>query len=170
LIVSYLVLYSAKQDIWKIADFGLSAPQSSSRTTISTQFSRGTPCYRAPELLVESPTFSYRVDIWALGCILYELALKKKAFMGDWAVLDYSVMKKKLVVGAEGFVELYTLTLLTNLIHRMLEIDPKERPNARELHELFNILVMAAPDVLAFQSDNPLLLKILQSGSCPIYP
>lgn len=160
-----LVLYSAEQDTWKVADFGLSAERSSSRTTMSTRFSRGTPSYRAPELLVETPTFSFRVDIWALGCILYELVVKRKAFAGDWAVLDYSVMRQKLVVRADDFVELSALTPLTNLIHQMLEVDPKDRPTARELHNLFTMLVAAGSEILAVENDNPLLTKILQPVS-----
>src|SRR5271170_1771242 len=69
-----IVLYSAAQDTWKIADFGFSTNRSS-KTTMVIQKGRGTPSYRAPELLTFTnvATFNDRVDIWALGCILFEL-------------------------------------------------------------------------------------------------
>jgi NIMA (never in mitosis gene a)-related kinase len=66
--------------VWKLTDFGISGPALSKGVT--TKFSRGTPCYRAPELLDEQARFTEKVDIWALGCILYEVATGDKAFSG----------------------------------------------------------------------------------------
>ena len=34
-----------------------------------------TPCYTAPELFTEQGVFSYKSDFWALGCIMYEMAV-----------------------------------------------------------------------------------------------
>lgn len=39
----------------------------------------GSPIYMAPETLMSS-NFSYASDIWALGCILYELCMLKSPF------------------------------------------------------------------------------------------
>ena len=38
--------------------------------------------YSAPELILERPDFSDKVDIWALGCCLYFLINKKDPFDG----------------------------------------------------------------------------------------
>ena len=39
----------------------------------------GTPYYMSPEVC-ESKPYSYKSDIWALGCILYEMCTRKHAF------------------------------------------------------------------------------------------
>lgn len=54
----------------KIADFGISkvleGPNSLARTVV------GTPYYLSPEMCQKQP-YSYASDVWALGCVLYEM-------------------------------------------------------------------------------------------------
>lgn len=83
------ILYCASQNAWKIADFG-SAADATSKHAQFTEFSRGTASYRAPELLGEYPVFTNKVDIWALGCIIYELVSQERAFHDDYAVRQYA--------------------------------------------------------------------------------
>lgn len=67
------MLYSRQQHAWKVADFGLSTEGTAVRAK-TTVLGRGTPGYRAPELLREEhATFNNKVDIWAMGCILYQI-------------------------------------------------------------------------------------------------
>ena len=53
----------------KIIDFGSSAFQSSGdiSTYVQSRF------YRAPEVLFQARPYTTKIDIWSLGCILYEL-------------------------------------------------------------------------------------------------
>ena len=39
--------------------------------------------YRAPEILLGSPEYSTPVDVWAIGCIFWELITKSPLFAGD---------------------------------------------------------------------------------------
>lgn len=39
----------------------------------------GTPLYMAPELIEEQP-YDHNVDLWSLGCIIYELLVGKPPF------------------------------------------------------------------------------------------
>ena len=42
----------------------------------------GTASYRAPELITgEKLTYTRQVDIWAIGCIFFELAFNRKSFL-----------------------------------------------------------------------------------------
>jgi hypothetical protein len=42
--------------------------------------------------------FNDRVDVWALGCILFELVSRKKAFRDDWDVLECARQNVKRLV------------------------------------------------------------------------
>src|SRR5208282_5843117 len=83
-ILLILVLLSAKTATWKITDFGLTS-EGASGWAYTTQYSRGTACYRAPELIeaISKPVVSMTSDVWALGCIMYELISDRKAFQND---------------------------------------------------------------------------------------
>lgn len=113
-----------------------------SKGAYTTQASRGTPCYRAPELVKGSkPSFSNRVDVWGMGCILFQLALRKKAFQSDWAVGCYSGSKTELNV-AEYLKEDSVLgdisrKHLVECVYCMLDIDPVKRPSAKCLQAIF---------------------------------
>jgi NIMA (never in mitosis gene a)-related kinase len=60
----------------KIGDLGVA------RTMNTEQFARtvvGTPFYLSPELCEERP-YNEKSDIWALGCLLYELCTFRRPF------------------------------------------------------------------------------------------
>jgi serine/threonine protein kinase len=90
------VLYSQKENIWKLTDFGLTRDGSSQIAHV-TRYSRGSECYRAPELLLGHP-YTNKVDIWPLGCILFELVFGSKAFSNDFAAFQYANSGKTFIV------------------------------------------------------------------------
>ena len=122
-----------------------------------TEHSRGTSSYRAPELLGNISTFSSKVDIWGLGCILFELLVKRKAFENDWAVREYAARNDTLRVPLEYFASEIHCPV-TNLIHKMLNINPKQRPKSNELCEVFTWLL--SPAVIPRESGNEFFSEI----------
>ena len=42
-----------------------------------------TPCYTAPELFSENGIYSFKTDLWALGCIMYEMAIGQVPFFEE---------------------------------------------------------------------------------------
>jgi serine/threonine protein kinase len=85
-----LVLYSKRENRWKLTDFGLSS-EATSKKPRSTEYGVGTPCYRAPELLTEGKRrFTNKVDMWALGCLIAELVTLKVAFPDDYFTQEYA--------------------------------------------------------------------------------
>lgn len=42
----------------------------------------GTPSYLPPEICQDKP-YNKKVDVWALGCVLYEMCTLKPAFRGS---------------------------------------------------------------------------------------
>lgn len=39
--------------------------------------------YRAPEILLGASRYSCAIDMWSVGCIFAEMAMKKPLFQGD---------------------------------------------------------------------------------------
>jgi len=81
------VLFSSRDKCWKLADFG-SASIASSKSLVTTTLGRGTDGYRAPEVITRGQ-YNKRSDIFALGCISYEIVTGQKLFSSDWAVQEY---------------------------------------------------------------------------------
>lgn len=133
------VLYSHSQRVWKIADFGI-ASKATSKRAITTNYGRGTEGFRAPELL---STFHYtnKVDIWAIGCILYETLIRQPLFQHDYLVHQLSQSR--------NVDSLFQLNLsdtqisdtarnhLSSCMRQILDLDPQQRPTAPVLTSLF---------------------------------
>lgn len=69
----------------KVLDFGIvKILQGSAQTSVLTQTGEilGSPAYMAPEQLMDSGRIDHRIDIWALGVILYELLSGRPPFDG----------------------------------------------------------------------------------------
>jgi serine/threonine protein kinase len=132
------VLYSRKDAVWKLADFGLT---SEAAVTWTTSKSRGTEGYRAPELLLslqgKKAIYNNKVDIWSIGCILFELAVCQKAFFNDWATLHYQSSSEALDIPLdESFSEQCKETINRN-IRSILALTSSSRPSAADLETEF---------------------------------
>ena len=71
---------TATLDIVKLADFGL-VKETRARPPFTEYVS--TRWYRAPEILLQDPTYNSPVDMWAVGCILCELYTGRPLFAGN---------------------------------------------------------------------------------------
>ena len=107
---------------YKIGDFGLS---SNAKTLMSTK--AGTPIYMAPELL-NSSKYDCKVDIWALGCLVYELCTLKCAF-------EAASINETMHMIASGNYKPFTgySANLMNILNSMLRVDPTKRASADEV-------------------------------------
>ena len=85
--------------------------------------------------------FDEGVDIWGMGCVLFELVSGEKAFREDWYVKDYTRQNEKLRVPLQPFVEAGIRGPLTNLVHEMLELVPDRRPRAHDLRSIFDDVI-----------------------------
>ena len=130
------MLYCLEDDDWKIADFGSTA-EGTSKGKFTTVYSRGTPSYRAPELLTDTPFYNSKSDIWAGGCIFYELAAKKKAFTSDLGVERYAMSPTTLSIPENRFDwpinDGARREDMEKLIRGLLGIEYKERPSSLDL-------------------------------------
>lgn len=110
----------------KLGDFGISRVLEGSIEAAITVV--GTPYYMSPEVCENKP-YTFKSDVWSLGCCLYEMCMLKHAFSADNLLgLVYKIVSDKY----EPIPEQYTAQLNT-LIQRMLEKKDKPRPSVKEL-------------------------------------
>lgn len=65
----------------RLADFGHACRLPRPEQAMGHMFA--TVWYRAPELMMHAPTHDDRVDVWAAGCIIAELFLRRPLFPGE---------------------------------------------------------------------------------------
>ena len=101
----------------------------------------GTSGYRAPELVRGiKKVFTNKVDIWAIGCIFYELVFRRRAFYEDYDTLNYSFEGTLHVppVNSDNIWDIIPRDVLVAALEKFLNIDPKKRPTAIEIRQQFH--------------------------------
>uniref|UniRef100_A0A8C4R892 non-specific serine/threonine protein kinase n=1 Tax=Eptatretus burgeri TaxID=7764 RepID=A0A8C4R892_EPTBU len=141
-------------ELIKIADFGL-AREIRSLPPYTDYIS--TRWYRAPEVLLKSPRYTFPIDIWAVGCIMAELTTLRPLFPGsseidqifkicqvlgtptqsDWPeghqlVASMHFRWPQIVPSSLKSAIPKASTEALELMHDMLNWDPRKRPTASE--------------------------------------
>jgi serine/threonine protein kinase len=107
-------------------DFGIAKVLDSPKELAKTSI--GTPYYMAPELFNYKP-YSYKVDIWALGCIMYEIMNQKHAFDAQ----NLNGLAIKILKGDKIPLNSIYSKALRGLVDQMLSAKPRERPTIEEI-------------------------------------
>eukprot|EP00931_Biecheleriopsis_adriatica_P053671 TRINITY_DN31477_c0_g1_i1.p1 TRINITY_DN31477_c0_g1~~TRINITY_DN31477_c0_g1_i1.p1 ORF type:complete len:1272 (-),score=235.41 TRINITY_DN31477_c0_g1_i1:38-3853(-) len=110
----------------RIGDFGISRVLEGTVDVAATVV--GTPYYMSPEVCKAEP-YGYKSDIWALGCVLYEMCMLKHAFESQSLLgLVYKIVSETY----EPIPPQYSADLRT-LIDDILEKSSSKRPSGLEL-------------------------------------
>jgi len=109
----------------KLGDFGLASGLDRSRLTIAGTV-LGTAAYMAPEQALGQPADA-RSDLYALGCVLYEMVTGRPPFLGDDAVGVISQHIHTAPV-APSWHDAEVPRALDTLILRLLTKSPDDRP------------------------------------------
>lgn len=124
-----LVVRRAPDWLVKIGDFGVSKHISDDITILNTTV--GTPGYTAPEILhfidaddtEGSSGYTTKVDIWSLGCVLYQLLTGQVPFTTS-ALAKHCRDKSDFPI---ALLAEHATPRLTSLIQKMLHKDPRGR-------------------------------------------
>ena len=112
----------------KIGDLGVA------KILLKNSFAKtliGTPYYLSPEICQEKP-YNDKSDVWALGCILYELCTFKHPFDAkSQGALILKIMNNT----PENVNNTYSKDLC-NLIHLLLEKESEKRPSCKDILNL----------------------------------
>ncbi len=135
----------------KVLDFGLAKLRHATSGRTQAKMVFGTPCYMSPEQTRSAAKADHRSDIYALGCILFELICGRPPFDGD-LVDVVSQHQRVQPARARSFVPSLNLKL-DRLITQMLAKNPDERPQTmaavqRALQEVGAIAPGAAETML----------------------
>jgi serine/threonine protein kinase len=133
-----LVLYSIRDARWKIADFGLTV-NGHERLPLETQDGGGTPGYRAPELIdpdkeTDRILYDNKVDIWAIGCIFYELVFRMKVFRTDFEVQEYRMKGQSLQLPPHSEPDPNLILTIHEVILKTLAVKASHRISAKDLY------------------------------------
>lgn len=110
----------------KLGDFGISRVLEG--TTEAAVTIVGTPYYMSPEVCRSEP-YNWKSDIWALGCVLYELCMLKHAFESSSLLgLVYKIVSDHY----DPIPSFYT-PQLDDLIHHLLAKSAEARPSINEV-------------------------------------
>lgn len=116
----------AKDNTLKLIDFGLSR-----KVDLSMSHNVGTKCYMSPEV-IKNERYTFPVDVWGLGCILYELMTLKRPFSS----IDKKELKNQILVIEPQPIKGSFSQSLIQLVMKMLEKDPKSRIDLTKIQEV----------------------------------
>mmetsp|Transcript_33803 Transcript_33803/g.78159 ORF Transcript_33803/g.78159 Transcript_33803/m.78159 type:complete len:376 (+) Transcript_33803:99-1226(+) len=119
-------LFLTAQDRLRIGDFGISRVLDCTAAFAKTTI--GTPYYLSPEICLEKP-YTFSSDIWALGCVLYELACLRVPF--DATSLQSLV--QKITRGPTPVIPNSYSQELRQLGGDLLHREQTQRPSAQEI-------------------------------------
>ena len=125
-------IFLTKELQLKIGDFGISKQIKNINEYAKTQV--GTLSYMAPEI-IKGENYNNKVDIWSLGCIIYELCTLNYCFKSnsiDKLINDINNQKPGKIDSKEYGI------WLQNLIDSLLVKDNKKRLNIKEILKIVN--------------------------------
>jgi len=119
------VLLSAEAEV-RVGDFGLARVIATTTSRASTGGLVGTPIYLPPEVLQREKA-DHRGDLYALGCMLYEMATGIPPFSGTFAEVAMAKSKRDAKLPDPREVRDAVSADYAAVIRRLMAFDPVER-------------------------------------------
>ncbi|KAI3918133.1 hypothetical protein MKX01_041453 [Papaver californicum] len=124
----------------KLADFGVSASLFDSGNRLHGRKTFvGTPCWMAPEVLLQNNEYDFKADIWSFGITALELAHGHAPFSKFPPVKAILMTIKDAPPGLDYERDKKFSKSFRQIIKMCLEKDPRKRPSAQKLlkHSFF---------------------------------
>lgn len=124
-------IFLCSRGVVKLGDLGLGRYFSS--MTYQAHSVVGTPFYMSPEVITNSCGYSFKSDIWSLGCVLYELTAGDSPFASSR--LDFYALGNRIRKGEYAALPEGTSMRICGLCKEMLQVQPDLRPFAQDVFE-----------------------------------
>ncbi|KAJ0032191.1 hypothetical protein NQD34_002272 [Periophthalmus magnuspinnatus] len=115
-------IFLKKDGTVQLGDFGIARVLNSTVELARTCI--GTPYYLSPEICENKP-YNNKSDIWALGCVLYEMCTLKHAFEAG----NMKNLVLKIIRGSYPPVSVHYSLELRSLLGQLFKRNPRERPS-----------------------------------------
>uniref|UniRef100_A0A8D2Q7I5 non-specific serine/threonine protein kinase n=1 Tax=Varanus komodoensis TaxID=61221 RepID=A0A8D2Q7I5_VARKO len=121
-------IFLTKDGTIQLGDFGIARVLNSTVELARTCI--GTPYYLSPEICENKP-YNNKSDIWALGCVLYEMCTLKHAFEAG----NMKNLVLKIISGSFPPVSVHYSHELRCLISQLFKRNPRDRPSVNSILE-----------------------------------
>ncbi|XP_016055785.1 PREDICTED: serine/threonine-protein kinase Nek1 isoform X1 [Miniopterus natalensis] len=121
-------IFLTKDGTIQLGDFGIARVLNSTVELARTCI--GTPYYLSPEICENKP-YNNKSDIWALGCVLYEMCTLKHAFEAG----NMKNLVLKIISGSFPPVSLHYSHDLRSLLSLLFKRNPRDRPSVNSILE-----------------------------------
>ena len=124
-------IFLTAKGVIKIGDLGLGRYLSEATMEAFTKV--GTPLYMSPEMLSgkKGGGYTWKSDIYSLGCVLYELAMLRAPFKEPG--MTFQELCKRVIRGDYEKLPKVFSREIRDLIDAMLSVDPDDRPELGEI-------------------------------------
>ncbi|XP_067370236.1 serine/threonine-protein kinase Nek1 isoform X3 [Channa argus] len=119
-------IFLTKDGTVQLGDFGIARVLNSTVELARTCI--GTPYYLSPEICENKP-YNNKSDIWALGCVLYEMCTLKHAFEAG----NMKNLVLKIIRGTYPPVSVHYSQELRSLLAQLFKRNPRERPSVSSI-------------------------------------
>ncbi|XP_066429639.1 serine/threonine-protein kinase Nek1 isoform X2 [Eleutherodactylus coqui] len=121
-------IFLTKSGTIQLGDFGIARVLNSTIELVRTCI--GTPYYLSPEICENRP-YNNKSDIWALGCVLYEMCTLKHAFEAG----NMKNLVLKIIRGSYPPVSVHYSYDLRSLLSILFKRNPRDRPSVTSILE-----------------------------------
>ncbi|KAM9763183.1 serine/threonine-protein kinase Nek1 isoform 2-T2 [Menidia menidia] len=119
-------IFLTKDGTVQLGDFGIARVLNSTVELARTCI--GTPYYLSPEICENKP-YNNKSDIWALGCVLYEMCTLRHAFEAG----NMKNLVLKIIRGSYPPVSVHYSQELRYLLAQLFRRNPRERPSVSSI-------------------------------------
>ncbi|XP_026884190.2 serine/threonine-protein kinase Nek1 isoform X2 [Electrophorus electricus] len=160
-------IFLSKDGTIQLGDFGIARVLNSTEELARTCI--GTPYYLSPEICENKP-YNNKSDIWALGCVLYEMCTLKHAFEAG----NMKNLVLKIIRGSYPPVSVHYSQDLRTLLGQLFRRNPRERPSVSAILDkpflTRRINRFLSPQLIAQEFSTSLLLKQPNVSEDPVVP
>jgi len=155
-----------QKDFIKIVDFGIAKDKEHKKKLTQAGMVLGTPEYMSPEQATGQPT-DHRVDMYALGCILYEMLCGDVPYRGDTPTKTLTMhVFEKIVPPSQRAPDAKVPPQLEAVVLKVLSKKPNDR--YQDMRELMGALEQVEREIRPKREPSGVVRTMPRTSSGPI--